>query len=388
MSYATVQQSFVEDAIRRWQAKGLIDSSLARALSEENAATALVEQRREGEHTIDAVGAVVLFIGLVVFFVWAWPHLAETTRVFGLFGAGAALFAAGSLIAARTTMTPAGHALQAIGTVVLLGSYIYSEEAWQQATRPAQAVGLVSVITPFVLARLGLGRAPLTAAVAVAAGFTFLYTGLARATTSGPNPIIWTLDAALVALLAWLWFRTQRLRRVLDPVEIAVLTIGLVVGLLFTLLTAIGPLGMERWAVLPLDAWVLLVLALGFAGLRLDSPPVPHAWLSQIIGGTALLSIGLAFWTIALAAELPYQVTALLVGGLGALWIGVGLRISLGALVQVGALSVISAAWYFSMNAGGALTAAAALAVTAGVLFWVSGRMRGATRSPASPPSP
>lgn len=51
-------------------------------------------------------------------------------------------------------------------------------------------------------------------------------------------------------------------------------------------------------------------------------------------------------------------------------------RHDLRTLMAVSALAFIAAPWYWGVERGGALGAALALFATAGVLFWLSGRMR------------
>lgn len=379
MAYSSTHQAYVYEAIRRWRAKGLIDATLAARLSAEAAAASREEQQRQGEHALAAVGAAVLGIALIVFFAWAWPSLAEGARLAVLLGSGVLVFGAGTMVLDHTRWMAVGQGLHALGTLLLLGGFAYSEELWARASMPAQAIGLASVLTPLALARLGLSRHPNTSALATGVFFAFLYVGLSRATTWEPDTIIWTLDAALLALFAWLWLRTERLGRPLDPREVAVLTTALFAGFLFAALTAMGPLGMDRWAVLPVDAWLALLLALGFAGLAHDAPPVPHEWLTGIVAAGALLALPLAFWTLAGAAELPYAATSALIAALGGVWLTLAMQAALPQLLPPGALTLLAAAWYFAIRAGGALLAAVALALTAGVMFWTSTRMRAQT---------
>lgn len=372
----TAPHAYVQQAIQRWLEQGLIDPALASVLSAEADVTAGVEQQRQGQLTVAALGAVVLSIAIAVFFAWAWGDLGPVARVMVLIGAGAALFMAGTTVVRRQRWGPVGYGLQVVGTLVLLVAFVYSEQVWEQATRPAQLIGLLSILTPLALARLGVDRSPGTALFAVGFGFAFLYVGIVRATTWSPDTIIWILDAALVGLFVGLWLAADRGRRVLDASELAALNVALLLAMLFVTLTAYGPFAMERWAMLPLDVFVGLVLALCFLGLRLDDSPVPHQWLNGMIASCALLTVPLAFWTLIGGFRMEYQGVTVLVAALGGAWIVAALRRrGIPELLQVGALAVIAAAWYFSVQAGGALLPSLALAFTAAVLFWVSTRL-------------
>ncbi|MSR37001.1 MAG: hypothetical protein EXR95_10250 [Gemmatimonadetes bacterium] len=52
-----------------------------------------------------------------------------------------------------------------------------------------------------------------------------------------------------------------------------------------------------------------------------------------------------------------------------------GLRLEDRAVLISGCLALLSAAWYYGIERGGALGAVAALAATAALLFWLSARL-------------
>lgn len=93
------------------------------------------------------------------------------------------------------------------------------------------------------------------------------------------------------------------------------------------------------------------------------------------VGAVLLLGTALVFWTMNGAFRAHYVATALAVAALGAGGMTLALRGGLLQVLPASALAVVVAAWYLAAEAGGALPAALALAFTAGLFFWTSGRM-------------
>ena len=106
---------------------------------------------------------------------------------------------------------------------------------------------------------------------------------------------------------------------------------------------------------------------------------MPRAWLGQLLAYFLLVWIVLGFGTALGALDGPPELPILLVGGAGVAAFTYAHRrsvdVSLRNVMGAAALAFIAPIWYWGVERGGALGAVAALVVTAGVLFWMSGRM-------------
>lgn len=365
----------VERAIRRWQADGLIDQATAERLIEHERVVGEREGRRRAQVIVAALGAVLLVVAGSVFFAWAWPSLGDVARTLLVAACGLALVAAAIPAARAERWGPVGYGVLAVGLGALLGAALYSASAWPNGSAGGVASGLAALATPLLLTPLLRQRDPVAAALAVAFGFAFLFVGVVRATNVDAEAVIWLMDVVLLTLLATLGRRLLAADGEPEQWAAAAFATGLFGGLVLVLFTAVGPLALDQWAPLPVDVWA----ALGLIPL-LDvqfgrSAVVPREWVGALLALWVLVAVGLLFWTFDGALDAPYPLTALVVGGLGGGAIALALREAVAELMATGALAVVLAAWFFGVEAGGALAAALALAVTAGVLFWTSARL-------------
>ena len=151
---------------------------------------------------------------------------------------------------------------------------------------------------------------------------------------------------------------------------------GLLAGFVLVIATASGPLDLGDEALYPLDLWLGVVATLALWGLHKGPAHVRDAGLERILAVLMLFWIPLGFGTATQAIDGPPEVGLLLVGSAGVAGFLHADRHDLRTLMAVSALAFIAALWYWGVERGGALGAALALFATAGLLFWLSGRMR------------
>jgi hypothetical protein len=218
-------------------------------------------------------------------------------------------------------------------------------------------------------------------AVHVALGFAFLAMFLDRATPLSDDAIVWTLDAVLVVVVAGLVLRLRESRG--EPEEAWALNAfvaALYSGLVIVFFTALGPLNLSSDAVWALDVWLAIVAALTLWGTHRAPPALQRGWFGEQLALCVLFAIPFAFYTVLEALDLDgtglgTEVAALVVGGIGGLAMTYGLAQEERSVLIAGCIALLSAAWYYGIDRGGALGAVAALAATAALLFWLSARL-------------
>jgi hypothetical protein len=84
--------------------------------------------------------------------------------------------------------------------------------------------------------------------------------------------------------------------------------------------------------------------------------------------------IALGFFTALEALDGPSELPLVLVGGAGVAAFAYASSMGFRSLMGAAALAFIVPLWYWAVDRAGALGAVAALATTAGLLFWLSGR--------------
>ena len=99
-----------------------------------------------------------------------------------------------------------------------------------------------------------------------------------------------------------------------------------------------------------------------------------RAWLAKLLSYQVLLWIPFGFYTALELIDGPPELAVLLVGGGGVAAFAYGNTRGLRPVIGAAALAFIAAVWYWGVERGGALGAVFALALTAGLLFWISGR--------------
>jgi hypothetical protein len=367
----------VRQAIERWLAAGLIDEFTAAKLRAEVDQEASAGTRRVSQYLIAATAGTVLLIAAGVFLDWAWPRIGGGARSFLLAAAGVAVVVLGMSLEERTRRwRPAAYLLQTSGLGLLLTAFMYSERVWADASTGGLVAGMLSVIVPIVLTPRAMRRNVVMPAVHLAFGLAFLAVFLDRAVHLSSDETIWVLDfvLAVAALsLGRMLTRADGMER--HPWALNAFVMAMVAGFVLVTLTGIGPLGLREEAVWPLDAWLALAAGLALWSIERGSDRVPKQWLGSLLAYLLLAWIGLGFFTALEALDGPAELPLLLVGGVGvAAFVyanGRGLR----SLMGVAALAFIAPLWYWGVERGGALGAVAALAATAAILFWVSGRI-------------
>jgi hypothetical protein len=371
----------VEAALERWEQERLLTVDQIAALRAEAAAHAGTSGRRGFQYVLAITGGAVVLIAAGVFADWIWPQMRDSGRSVALMAAGLGVHFLGLQVEGRERWRPAGYLLQTSGLLVVLGAFLYSERPWPDLSGPAIAVGITCLVLPLVLAYRSIGRDPFMPAVHVALGFAFLAVFLDRATPLSDDGIVWTLDAVLVLVVTGLVLRLRRSRG--EPEEAWALNAfvaALYSGLVMLFFTAAGPLNLSSDAVWAMDLWLAIVVALTLWGIHRAPPALQRGWFGEQLALSVLIAIPLTFYTVleALALEstgLETEAAALAVGAIGGLAMAYALAQEHRSVLVAGCLALLSAAWYYGIDRGGALGAVAALAATAALLFWLSARL-------------
>lgn len=372
----------VAAALERWEARGIVSPELAARLRAEAEAHEAGTGRRGFQYVLAATGAVIVVIAAGVLADWIWPRLEAAGRSFTMAAVGFAVHVLGLQLESHARWRPAGYLLQTAGMLVVLGAFLYSEGAWADLSAPAVSIGIAGLVLPMLLTVRAVGRDPFMPAVHVALAFAFLGVFLDRATPLDEDRIVWTLDAVLVLVAVGL---VLRLRRATDaPRDAWVLNAfvaALYAALVLVVCTALGPLAATTGTVWGLDAWLGVVVALTLWGLHGAPPALQRTWFGQQLALCVFYAIPLAFYTALEALDLGPEDAALAVGGIGGLAMSYGLARGDRAVLVAACLAVLSAAWYYGIDRGGALGAVGALAATAALLFWLSARLGRRTRA-------
>ena len=376
----------LQSAIDRWETKGIIDAEIAAELRADVAAETGAETRRLSQYLVAATAGTVLLIASGVFLDWAWPLMGRGARSLLLAASGAAVVVLGVNMEGRTRRwLPAAYLLQTSGLALLLTSFVYSEQAWADATAGGLLAGLASLVVPIVLAPRAMRRNVVMPAVHFAFGLAFLAVFLDRAVHLSGDEIVWVLDAVLAAallVLARMLAGEGGLER--RPWALNAFATAMTAGFVLVATTALGPLDLSDQAVWPIDAWLALAAGLALWGIERGPDSVPRGQLGQLLAYLLLAWIVLGFVTALEALDGPPELPLLLVGGAGVVAFAYAHArsgdASLRTLMGVSALAFIAPIWYWGVERGGALGAVAALVVTAAILFWMSGRV-----GPAAP---
>ena len=366
----------VSAALERWTRAGLVSGEQAGTLAAEAEEHASSGGRRAFQYVLAATGGAVVIIAASVLAEWVWPRLGDSGRSLVLMGAGFLVHLLGLRVESRDRWRPAGYLLQTSGLLVLLGAFVYSERPWPDLSPPAIAIGLVCLVLPLVLAVRSVGRDPFMPAVHVALGFAFLAVFLDRATPLSDDAIVWTLDAVLVLVVTGLVLRLRNSSGAPDEEWVLnAFVAALYAGLAMVVVTALGPLNLDADTVWALDLWLAIVIALTLWGLHAAPPALQREWFSQQLALCVAFAIPLAFYTTLEALDASSEVAALTVGCVGGIAMTYGIRREERGVLAAGCLALLSAAWYYGIERGGALGAVASLAATAALLFWLSARL-------------
>lgn len=369
-------RNHVHDALRRWQRGGLIDGTLADHLRAETDAHAATEGRRWAQYAVATTGAVILVIAASVFLRWAWPLMGPGSRSVLLGGAGVVTMALGIALDSRTRLAPAEYLLRAASLAILLMAFGYSRRAWDDSSIGAIVFGLGILAVPLVTAGLAIRRKPIMPAIHAAFGYAFLYLFLERATPLHGHAILWIMDgiAALSVLLLALRLRDVE-HRAADDWTLNAFTASLYAAGVLMFFTAAAQLDEYRSAVWALDVWLLAVGALTVWGIHAAPVGLRRTWFGKQLAFCVLLAIVFGWWTTLGALRLGEASASLVVASIGAVGLYYGLRFDARDTIVASCIALLTAAWYFGTEAGGAIGAILALAFSAALFFWISTRL-------------
>jgi hypothetical protein len=369
------ETDLILQAIDRWESAGLVDLETARKLREETAREAGAGTRRLSQYVLAVTGGAVLLIAGGVFLDWAWPLLGRAARSTLLAAAGIGVVAGAVRLEGSRRWRPASYLMQTSGLGLLLAAFVYSEAAWPDLSVGGFVAGLLSLAVPIVLAPRAMRRNSVMPAVHLAMGIAFLGIFLDRATPLSEDAIAWALDAVLLGAIFVL------LRVLADdpdgerhPWALNAFVMAMLAGFVLVSLTAIGPLDLSEEAIWPLDLWLGITVALAVWGVERGPAGLSRVWLDKILAWLLVAWIVFGFFTALEALDGPPELPLLLVGGAGVVAFMYANAKGFRGLMGAAALAFIVPLWYWAVDRGGALGAVAALAATAGVLFWLSGR--------------
>jgi hypothetical protein len=369
-------KNHVHDALRRWERDGLIDAQLAHRLGSEVDAHVAGEGRRWAQYAIAATGAVILVIAAGVFLRWAWPLMGPASHSILLACVGVGVLAFGMVTESSERMAPAAYLLQSAGLALLLMSFIYSGRAWSDSSPGAIVFGIAIIAVPLVTAGLAIRRNPVMPAIHTAFGYAFLYTFLERATPLDDTSILWILDGVAVLATVLLALRLGRAEhQEPDDWTLNAFISSLYAAGILVFLTAAGPLNMDDQAVWALDLWLVIVGGLALWGIHAAPPGLRRSWFALQLSVCMLLAMIFGWWTTLGALDMDDTAAALFIGVLGAAGIVYGLRFDARDTIIASCITLLTAAWYFGTEAGGAFGAVLALAFSAILFFWISTRL-------------
>ena len=375
-----MNKSDIDSALQRWQESGLISAELAERLQAEHDSGQKAVRRRFVQYAVSATAGILLVIAAVTFFSWSWPDLGPGVRTGVIAGAGIGTLLLGMRLEAARRFVPVTYALQTSGLILLLAAFVYSMEAWENTTAGGIAVGLLALATPAATIPVFVRRNRVMPAVATALGYGFLAAFLFRAFDLDADIVIWILDGTLVLTLAVLGLLLYAGRAgAVSRRTLYAFAVSLYAGYPMAGMTAAGPLELGDNAILPLDAWLVVVTALALWGIHRAPAALRSARYVYHIAASVLLAIPLGFATTLEVYELPPLAAAAVIAGAGAAGLWYGLARDARVLVLCSCATILSAAWYLGVDEGERLGTVLALAFTAILFFWVSTRL-GRTR--------
>lgn len=372
----------IEEALTRWEAKGLLTPDEATRLRAEAQVEHRASTRRRGQLLVAILGAIALIMAAGLFVERSWGALSWTARSLILVAGGGASWFLGWAAQRREGWEVPGVLLQGGGQVVILMGLAYSSNPWPSGSPGAWGAGLAALVALVVLGPLGFHEGLLMSGIQTAISILYVALFLDRALDLDADTIVWCLDAvvvlAIAAQLLWIprWEAEARDRALMA------LTTSLWVGLVLVVTTAFGPLDERISGILAADVWLGLIAGLTLWGihrapheLRRDAYEVNLA-LCVVVGGF------LAMYTFAETFDLESAGAGLSGVAVGALGMVYGLRAGANGVLLAGSGVGLFATWIFALGQAGALGGVVALLVSAGVLFWLSTRLRAVDEGP------
>lgn len=365
----------VQDAIRRWERAGLVDTDTAEALREDVRQHSEQRSGRLAQYLLATAGATVLVIAGGVFIDWAWPILGDGARTGLLAALGVGVIAGGIHLESRSTWVPAALLMQTGGIALILSAYIYSERAWEPESTLGVIVGLVSLTAPIVLAGRAMKRDVVMPAVNMTASLVFLAIFLERSTPLSGDNLVWTLDAVLVSAIVVF---ARVLRRDPEgethPWALNAFVAAMGGGFILVAITAFETLDLSDSGWLALDAWLALSVGITLWGLHRAPEGLRKGWFEYALALQLFGWIWLGGATVEFTFDGPVETFVLLVSGVAVAAFVHADRHHLQRLMGMATLAFVIPIWIWAIDRGGALGGVLALLGTAGLLFWASGR--------------
>lgn len=364
----------VHQAIDRWEDLGLVTVELAQRLRDDVEMATQAGTARFTQYLLASTGAVVLLIAAGVFLDWAWPLMGEGVRSGFLAAAGMGVYVGGARIEWMRRWLPAALFMQIAGLALLLGAFLYAENAWSGGSSGV-VTGALALAVPIVLAPLSFRRSAVMPAVHLCFSLAFLAVFLDRAAGLEGDAIVWVLDAVLlVAALGLVWVLRSDPAGERHPWALNAFVAAVYAGFILILLTGTGPLHLDNDTAYPLDAWLFMVAGLSLWGIHRAPPGLRRDWFGAQLAYAIAMWIPLGMWTAVEALDAPSEVALVMVGGVGVAGFVYAIRFRVRRVLSMSALAFIAAIWYWAVDRAGALGAVLALAVTAAVLFRISGK--------------
>jgi hypothetical protein len=257
-------------AIDRWEGKGILSQPLAVSLRAEVESEGWSESRRWSQYLLAATGGAVLLIAAGTFLAWVLPELGFGGQAITLALAGVVILALGIGFTAWARWRPVAYFLQVAGPIMIVMAAAWSENAWPDRSLQAVAAALVVMIAAVAALAVAVRKDDLLVALQAPLFFLYLFGALDRALGLDTNVILWALDGLLVVALAITGFR---LRKPGGPVWLlGAFAAFLYSSLVLMLFSSLVIWDMDRFAVIPLDIWLLAVGGLSVWGLQGSVP--------------------------------------------------------------------------------------------------------------------
>lgn len=369
--------------IGRWEGKGLLPQAVAAVLRAEVEAEGWRESRRWSQYLLAATGGAVLVMAAGTFLAWVWPELGYVGQSVTLAVVGAAVMATGLTFTARARWTAVAYLLQVVGPLMIVMAVAWSENGWPDRTVGAVGAGILALLTSAVAVGYALRKDPLLVALQAPLSFLFIFEFLDRALGLDVKASLWVLDALLVLALAATGFRLRKPGG--PPWTLGAFTSFLYASLVLLIFSGVILWDMERYAVIPMDIWLLTVAGISVWGLQGSVPEhLRHEGYERQLAYCILLWVPFGFFTTLGAMRSGPDLAAGGVAAVGGLGLWYALPRGRRAVLVTSCLTLLAAAWYYGSAKGGALGAVLALVAVAGVLFWGSTRMAD-TRTEVAP---
>lgn len=362
----------VVQAIERWHEKGLIGPETAEVLHSEAITHEASAGSRRVQYAIAIAAAIITVIAALTAISWVWGDLSDGSQTLILSSAAVGLILLGLLLESRPSKQPPSYLLQMAGLVLGVIATLHGYDAWTTPWAPRLVTGL-GLALPLSLLPLTVRRNPVMPAATIAFVFGSLGIFLSAGLQIETDTAIWILDAVVVATVFSL---VMILRR--GPHRdwiVGMLITGLLSGLVLTIITALGPLEMGERAYLPVDAWYLFLIALTLWSIHRAPDAYRRDWFPHLLAFLTLVAIPLCVWTFFEGIIEEWTAVALAEGVVGSLALWHGLGHDFRTVIYTGCATVVVGAWTFGVSESGALGGSLALAFTALLLFWISGRI-------------